>query len=190
LRLASGGAEGDGTGGGSTGGGTSASGGDTGAGGTVTYSTNREDFGLGQGSLCDGADLELCVSFETTDVGALPQGFTLSGYGTRTVGTTDAIAARGSRSLQIDIPGAQSAVVAMLTHADLGTLGEAHYGRMFYRILGPGPSQFIHFDVFEGTGPWMGHENAVRFASTGTGVGTSASNWSWIYNVQPFGEGA
>jgi hypothetical protein len=30
----------------------------------------------------------------------------------------------------------------------------------------------------------------VRFASTGTGVGTSPSNWSFIYNVQPSGNGA
>ena len=36
----------------------------------------------------------------------------------------------------------------------------------------------------------MTWQNGVRFASTGTGVGTTSSNWSWIYNVQPFGAGA
>lgn len=153
------------------------------------FSTNREDFGLGANSLCSET-LTVCENFEATSVGGLPLGFALAGYGNRTVGVSETQMARGARSLQIDIPAGQGAVVAMLRMSDLGDLANAHFGRMFYRIEGPGPSEFVHFDVLEAVGPWMGHENGVRFASTGTGVGTGQSNWSWIYNVQPFGSGA
>jgi len=73
----------------------------------------------------------------------------------------------------------------MLLRSNLGELSEAHYGRIFMLIEGPGASQFVHFDAFEGTGPWEGERNAVRWASTGIGVGTAQTNWSWIYNVQP-----
>lgn len=177
---------GDGASSGGDGSGGSASGGS----GTQTgFSSNRDDFGLGAESLCSDA-LTVCESFETTSLGNLPGGFALSGYGNRTVGVTESQSARGARSLQIDVPGGQGAVVSMLRLNDLGELGSGHFGRMFYRIEAPGPSEFIHFDVLEAVGPWMGHENGVRFASTGTGVGTNSSNWSWIYNVQPFGTGA
>lgn len=150
-----------------------------GSGGLPNFSTTRDDFGLGAPSLCSES-LALCENFETTSVGSIPSAFTLAGYGNRTVGTVESQSARGNRSLQIDIPGDQNAVVAMLRRSNLGQLGEAHFGRVFYRIEGPGPSEFIHFDVLEAVGPWMGHENAVRFASTGTGTGTGSSNWSWI----------
>lgn len=154
-----------------------------------TFSINREDFGLGISSLC-GESPTVCENFEATSVGSIPLGFSLTGYGNRAVGVSESQAARGARSLQIDIPASQGAVVAMLRISELGDLASGHFGRMFYRIEGPGPSEFVHFDVLEAVGPWMGHENGVRFASTGTGVGTEQSNWSWIYNVQPFGSGA
>jgi hypothetical protein len=100
------------------------------------------------------------------------------------------MAARGSRALQVDVDAGQAAVVAMLQMSLPEPLSAAHFGRMFYRVEGPGASEFVHFDMMEGTGPWEGHENAVRLASTGTMVGTEPSNWSFIYNVQPFGDGA
>jgi hypothetical protein len=124
-------------------------------------------------------------SFEDTELGRIPGGWSLGGYGNRTVVVTDELAARGSRSLRIDVAGGQGAVVAMLTRSNLGELGTAHHGRVFMRIEGPGASQFVHFDAFEGSGPWQGQSNAVRWASTGTGAGTEPRNWSWIYNVQP-----
>lgn len=123
--------------------------------------------------------------FEDTELDRVPSGWTVGGYGSRTVGVTDALAARGNRSLRIDVAGGQGAVVAMLTRTSLGELGAAHHGRVFLHIEGPGAGQFVHFDAFEGTGTWQGQSNAVRWASTGTGVGTGSRNWSWIYNVQP-----
>jgi hypothetical protein len=167
----------------STGGGQSTGG--TGGGGTVGFSTNRAEFLLGAASTCDQGTFDVCESFEAGTPGQLPQGWTLSGYGTRTLGIVTDQAARGANSLRIDIAGSQGAVVGMMKRENLGSLASKHYGRMFYRIEGPGVSEFIHFDVLEAVGPWMTWENGVRFASTGTGVGTTTSNWSWIYNVQP-----
>jgi hypothetical protein len=175
-----------------TGGAETAGGGNTGggaSGGAVGFSTDRSDFGLGLPSRCPGSFV-FCENFETTNVGSIPSSLSLTGYGDRTVGVTESQSARGGRSAQIDIAGSQGAVVAMLSLNDLQTLEDHHFGRMFYRILGPGVSEFVHFDVVEAVGPWMTHQNAVRFASTGTNAGTSTGNWSWIYNVQPFGAGA
>lgn len=152
------------------------------------FSSDRNDFLLGEDSKCPGQFL-VCESFDATNPGELPSGWSLTGYGTRTVGVTTSTSARGAGSLQVDVA-SQGAVVAMLRLDEVGALAAAHFGRMFYRIEGPGVSEFIHFDVLEAVGPWDGHENGVRFASTGTGVGTGSSNWSWIYNVQPFGTGA
>lgn len=185
--VGSGGSSGSGSGGvsgsgGSAGSGTSGSGGSAGA---PVYSTDPKTFG-GQ-PRCEG--FEVCESFETTDVGTLPAGFTLEGYGTRKVGVSADKAMRGARSLKLQID-AQSAVTAWLTRKALGKLSAQHFGRAFVRIDGPAPTEFVHFDLFEGTGPYQGHTNAVRYASTGTGVGKSSANWSFIYNVQPSGNGA
>lgn len=158
------------------------------SGGQTGFSTNRDDFALSMGSLCSAA-FTVCENFETTAPGGLPTSLTLGGYGTRTVEVTESESARGARSLQIDVDGGQGAVVAMLSVSNIESLSEAHFGRMFYRVEGPGVGEFVHFDVLEAAGPWLDHQNGVRFASTGTGVGTSASNWSWIYNVQPFDGG-
>jgi hypothetical protein len=136
---------------------------------------------------CQG--FEVCESFESTELGALPSGFTLAGYGTRKVGASADRAMRGARSLKIEVS-AQAAVTSWLTRGSLGALGAQHFGRAFFRIENPAPTEFVHFDLFEGSGPYQGHSNAVRIASTGTGVGTSPSNWSFIYNVQPSGSGA
>ncbi len=178
----SGGASGGGVGGAQAGG--------SGGAEPTGYSTDRAQFLLGAPSACASAGFDVCESFEAGTVGQLPEGWSLGGYGMRTVGIETDQAARGSQSLRIDIAAGQSAVVGMLKRENLGALASKHYGRMFYRIEGPGVTEFIHFDVLEATGPWMSWENGVRFASTGTGAGTSSNNWSWIYNVQPFGAGA
>lgn len=122
--------------------------------------------------------------FEDTELGDVPSQWSPSGMGQRTLGVTDEQAARGGRALRIEVPGAQGPAGGMMTRSGLGDLAEAHYGRVFLRIQGPGVSQFVHFDAFEGRGQWEGQTNAVRWASTGTGVGTMGNNWSWIYNVQ------
>jgi hypothetical protein len=112
------------------------------------------------------------------------------GYGTRTVGVVSDLGARGARSLRIQVPGAQGTVTAWLTKSSLGALGGAHFGRVFVRVEEPAPTEFVHFDLFAGIGPFEGHTNEVRWAVTGTGAGTTQNNWSFIYNVQPSGDGS
>ncbi len=144
---------------------------------------------MGSASRCNSG-FAVCENFESTAVGATPTGWTTRFNGMRTVGAAEDDKARGSRSLKIDVPANQGYTTAWLERGQLGALGNAHYGRIFYKIKGPGPSEFVHFDLFAGTGPFGGHTNEVRWASTGTGVGTGQGNWSWIYNVQPSGNGA
>lgn len=122
--------------------------------------------------------------FEDTELGRVPRGWNPAGYGERTLGVTDEQAARGSRAFRIEVSADQGAVKANLVRGSLRELTDAHFGRVFLRIQGPGVAQFVHFDAFEGTGTWEGQDNAVRWASTGTGVGEGRDNWSWIYNVQ------
>jgi len=166
-------------------GGAAGSAGLGGASGGRVYSKDPTTF-RGQ-PRCQG--FELCESFESTDLNALPSTFKLEGYGTRKVGVSADRAMRGARALKIEVS-AQTAITAWLTRSNLGALGARHFGRAFFRIENPTPTEFVHFDLFEGNGPYQGHTNAVRFTSTGSGVGSSPSNWSFIYNVNPYGDGA
>jgi hypothetical protein len=157
----------------------------TGASGRLPASSDPATF-AGE-PRCQG--FAVCESFETTELGTLPSGFTLAGYGNRQVGVSASRALRGARALELQIP-AQGAVTAWLTRKNLGELGATHFGRAFFRVESPAPTEFVHFDLVEGSGPFAGHNNSVRYASTGTGAGTKQSNWSFIYNVQPSGDGA
>jgi hypothetical protein len=169
---------------GSSAGGT-ATAGSAGAPGSLLYSTDPATFG-GE-PRCQGFDI--CESFESAELGALPPGFTLEGYGTRKVGASADRPFRGARSLKLEIA-AQGAATAWLTRGALDSLGAQHFGRAFFRIESPAPTEFVHFDLLQANGPYEGHTNLVRYASTGTGVGTNQGNWSFIYNVQPSGDGA
>jgi hypothetical protein len=142
-------------------------------------------FGLGGPSRCANSPLAICESFEGAALGAAPPaGWTTGGYGNRTFSIVDDDRARGAHALRIDVAGNQGAVVGMLVRTNLGALGARHFGRSFVKIAAPAPTGFVHFDVFEARGDYEGQVNMVRWASTGTNVGTTASNWSWIYNVQ------
>jgi len=142
-------------------------------------------FGLGGDSRCASAGLAICEGFESTALGssAVP-GWLPAGYGNRTLQVVDVEKARGARALQVDVAENQGAVVGMLSRGNLGALSARHFGRSFLKIQAPAPTGFVHFDVFEARGSFNGQDNLVRWASTGTNVGTGSSNWSWIYNVQ------
>jgi hypothetical protein len=126
----------------------------------------------------------VCESFEAAALGATaPAGWSFAGYGNRTLRVVDDDSARGDRALRVDVDANQGAVVGMLSRA-AGALGQRHFGRSFLKIQAPAPTGFVHFDAFEARGNFNGQANLVRWASTGTNVGTASSNWSWIYNVQ------
>jgi len=157
--------------------------------GTVEPPSNPDPggtrFGLGATSRCDAGAFAICEGFENAAVGsAAIAGWLPAGYGNRTLRVVDVERARGARALQVEIAENQGAVVAMLSRGNLGALAARHFGRSFLKIEAPAPTGFVHFDVFEARGSFNGQDNLVRWASTGTNVGTTASNWSWIYNVQ------
>jgi hypothetical protein len=130
----------------------------------------------------------LCENFEEVGPGELPDGWELVGYGERTVGVSTEQHARGQQSLRIEVP-AQAAVVGMLETPTPAQLARSHWGRLFVRFESL-PSQFVHYDLFAGIGHFTSYDNEVRWAVTGTGAGQDASNQSFIYNVQPIGDGA
>jgi hypothetical protein len=142
-------------------------------------------FGLGGASRCDAGAFAVCEGFEGAAVGSSAvAGWLPAGYGNRTLRVVDVESARGARALEVEIAENQGAVVAMLSRGNLGALSARHFGRSFLKIEAPAPTGFVHFDVFEARGSYGGQDNLVRWASTGTNVGTTPSNWSWIYNVQ------
>lgn len=148
------------------------------------------DFGLGGASLCGASQLDICESFENAALGnAVPAGWTTDGYGNRTLSVVDDDSARGNRAFRVDVAGNQAAVVGMLVRQNLGGLGARHFGRSFMKIEAPAPTGFIHWDAFEARGIFNNQVNMVRWASTGTNVGTQNGNWAWIYNVQTTNSG-
>jgi len=153
----------------------------------TTFATNPSEFRLEGESLCSKGDFKICENFEKTAVGKIPDGWSFKkGASAGNIGVQNDKAARGDQSLRVDIAGGQHTVIAMIKRENLGDLAHRQYGRMFYRVQGPGFPESIHFDVMEADGPWQGHTNGVRFAATGYGAGTEYGNWAWIYNVQPF----
>lgn len=154
------------------------------AGGPRTYSDDPSTFG--GPPRCQG--YAFCESFEG-GVDSVPSGWATWRQAAQTMGVVMGTAMRGQGSLHITVP-AGGFARAWFGRDDLGDLGRRLYGRVFMRIAGPGAPQFVHWDAVSGTGPYGGHGNEVRLASTGTGVGSGLGNWSWIYNVQPYGNGA
>lgn len=142
---------------------------------------------LGGSSLCDASKYAICESFEGGAVGsAAPSGWTAaaSNYGPGTLGIAEDQAARGKHSFKIALPNGAGSTEKFLQHGSLGALANAHYGRVFYRIQSPTTTAFVHWDLVVGAGSFNGSNRRVRWGVTGTGVGTSSSNWSWIYNIE------
>jgi hypothetical protein len=189
-------AGGAGSGGAPAGSGGSGSGG-AGAGGATGRSdagavdaTSAGDAGVGPGtpSLCAGSPFAVCQDFEATAVGATPAGnwgVPTTNYGS---GASLAVAAddsaRGSHSLKVTIPASGNSFEQYLQLKNLGALSSGHYGRIFVKIGSPTTSLFVHWDLILGAGQYSGSAVRVRWGNTGTGVGATNSNWSWIYNVE------
>jgi hypothetical protein len=166
-----------GPGSGGTAGGAAAGGSYGGAGG----------WSLGAASRCTGSPYVVCEDFESTAEGAIPGGnWSLPGtnYGVGTVVVASDYAARGSHSLKVTIPTGGSSAEHYLQLKNLGPLANGHFGRIFFRAQSPTTTPFVHWDLILGAGPYMGQNRRIRWGVTGSGVGTSSGNWSWIYNIE------
>jgi hypothetical protein len=179
---------GTGTGGtrGATGGGAGGSPG-VDAGRSDAVRTGDAGIGPGTPSLCPGSPFAVCQDFEATAVGATPGGnwaVPTTNYGIGTVVVAGDDSARGSHSLKVTIPTGTTSVERYLQLRNLGPLANAHYGRIFLKIQAPTTTLFVHWDLILGAGTFNGAAHRVRWGNTGTGVGTAAANWAWLYNVE------
>ncbi len=144
-------------------------------------------WSLGAASRCTGSPYAVCQDFESTAEGATPGGdWSLPGtnYGVGTVVVASDYAARGSHSLKVTIPAGDKSAEHYLQLKNLGPLANGHFGRIFFRVHSPTTTPFVHWDLILGAGPYMGQNRRIRWGVTGSGVGTSNGNWSWIYNIE------
>ena len=177
-----------GSGGGGRGGaaGTGGAAGGAGTGGAVGAGGAAGWF-IGGGSRCAGSAYVVCEDFEATADGATPSGnWSLPGtnYGTGTIAVASDFAARGSRALKVTIPTSSTSAEKYLQRGSIAALASGHFGRIFFRVQGPTTTAFVHWDLILGAGPYMGSNRRVRWGVTGTGIGTTDSNWAWIYNIE------
>lgn len=143
---------------------------------------------------CPPGKYLICESFDDTDVGAIPQGWTRHGD---PVAVADDAAVSGSRSLKMGpIP-----VWERRIYHDAAALGSGHWGRIRYKVQLPVPDAFVHSTLVAlfGEGPTTGAQE-VRVVDT---VKEDADGWNndgdgnhhqFLYNVQPngpeFGKGS
>jgi hypothetical protein len=157
---------------------TGGSGGDSGgaSGGTAGSS----------GATCEAGQYIICEDFESTDVGAIPQGWTQHGDAS---GVADDAAKHGSRSLKL---GAIPVWERRIYH-DASALGSAHWGRIFYKVKAPVPDAFVHSTLvaLHGTGPAMqpGEYRTVDTVKHAKDTANVGSRHQFLYNVQRDGAG-
>lgn len=131
---------------------------------------------------CSEGDYILCEDFESTEIGEIPEGWTKHGD---EIAVADDAAFSGQRSLKADaIP-----VWERRIYHDAALLGNAHWGRIFYRVELPVPDAFVHSTLvaLSGDGPRNGASeyrvvDTVKQAVDTPDVG---SLHQFLYNVQP-----
>ena len=175
-------------------GGTAAAGAGAGAGGAsgsganggATGSNSSGAGGLGAagapGMGCAAGGYLICEDFESTALGATPDGWTKHGDAS---GVADDAAKHGTHSLKL---GAIPVWERRIYH-DASVVGAAHWGRIFYKVQLPVPDAFVHSTLvaFSGTGPTIGAAeyrvvDTVKQAVDTPNVG---SKNQFLYNVQP-----
>ena len=184
---AAGGTGGAGAGAGGAIAGTGGRAGSSGADAGPADATGDDGVGLGTPSRCPGSSFAVCQDFESTAVGAAPGGnwaVPTTNYGTGTVAVASDDAARGSHSLKVTIPTSSTSAERYIQLRNLGPLANAHYGRIFLKIMAPTTTLFVHWDLILGAGTFNGAAHRVRWGNTGTGVGNASANWAWLYNVE------
>ncbi|HYQ01440.1 MAG TPA: hypothetical protein VER96_22360 [Polyangiaceae bacterium] len=134
---------------------------------------------------CAGRNWLLCEDFESTELGAVPSGWTQHGE-LATVDDTDAHG--GSRSLRLGpAPNAERRI-----YHDAKLLGSAHWARIYYKVQTPVPDAFVHSTLVSliGDGPKNGRSDyrpidTVKQAKDTKDVG---GRHNFIYNVQIVGK--
>jgi hypothetical protein len=127
----------------------------------------------------------LCEDFETTELGAVPSGWTRHGD---LAAVDDEDAHGGTRALRLG-PAANS---ERRIYHDAKLLGSQHWGRVYYKVQTPVPDAFVHSTLVSltGAGPKNGRSDyrpldTVKQAKDTRDVG---GRHNFIYNVQIIGK--
>ena len=155
---------------------------------TATSSTGTDsETGAPELGPCPPGKYLLCESFDDTEVGQIPQGWTRHGD---PVGVADDAAVSGTRSLKMG----PIAVWERRIYHDAAVLGSGHWGRIRYKVQLPVPDAFVHSTLVAlyGKGPTTGDQE-VRVVDTvkedvdGFNNDGNGNHFQYLYNVQPNG---
>jgi len=146
-------------------------------------------FAFGQG-LAQAAPSDIVVSedFESTPVGAIPQGFIKTGQ----IGVEEGVAHSGTHALKIE-PAVKGGRFITLAPDKVAALGGEHWGRLYYKVGTPAPSPapqegkktpIIHatFVAAKATSPLENDPIELRLAGL---ILNAAGDYRYLYNVQP-----
>lgn len=156
---------------------------------TGTASTSGSSTETGEPNLgpCPPGKYLICESFDETDVGAIPDGWTKHGD---PVAVADDAAASGGRSLKLG----PIEVWERRIYHDASMLGSGHWGRIRYKVQLPVPDAFVHSTLVAlyGKGPTTGDQevrvvDTVKEDADGWNNDGNGNHFQWLYNVQPNG---
>lgn len=144
--------------------------------GIRTFSTDRDEF-FGE-PRCASLGALFCDDFEDDAVGSDPDGWIMDEIGGGAVEVTDEDAARGSRALRITTDGDFSRGWA---RQESIFPRETFYGRLLFRVVAPGPQEFVHWDMVEPTGHLMPGGPLQRMRIGGVSL-RNESDTDFIFN--------
>ena len=160
----------------------------TGTSSTSTSSTGTEsETGASELGPCPPGKYLLCESFDDTEVGQIPRGWTRHGD---PIGVADDAAVSGTHSLKMG----PIAVWERRIYHDAAVLGSGHWGRIRFKVQLPVPDAFVHSTIVAlyGKGPTTGDQE-VRVVDTvkedldGFNNDGNGNHFQYLYNVQPMG---
>jgi hypothetical protein len=120
--------------------------------------------------------------FESTDVGAIPVGFTKTGE----IGVEEGVAHSGRHALRVG-PAVKGGRFITLDPDKVAALGGAHWGRLYYKVKTPTPlptGKLIHATFVDGKAisPLANDQIDVRLATL---LFYPSGDFKYFYNVQP-----
>jgi len=124
----------------------------------------------------------LSENFESTAVGAIPDGFTKTGA----IAVEQGVAHSGTHALQIE-PAVRGGRFISLAPDKVAAMGGEHWGRMYFKVKTPTPmptGRLIHITLADGKGisPLANDLIDVRLATL---LFYPNGDYGWFYNVQP-----
>jgi hypothetical protein len=136
----------------------------------------------------DSPDVIVAEDFESTAVGAIPDGFTKTGA----IGVAEGVAHSGTHALKIE-PAVKGGRFITLAPDKVAALGGEHWGRLYFKVKTPAAlpllengktSASIHTTLVAGktTSPLANDPIEVRLAGFSL---NGSGDFKYIYNVQP-----